>query len=70
MWISYRLHSFTGFHPDYHQTTDTPDKINYPKMLEILQLSYLSAWEFANQLGFPRFVADPARKVNCNRNRW
>jgi hypothetical protein len=50
---------FTGLHPDYHQTTDTPDKINYPKMLKILQLSYLSAWEFANQLGFPRFVADP-----------
>ena len=50
---------FTGLHPDYHQTTDTPDKINYPKMLKILQLSYLSAWEFANQMGFPRFVADP-----------
>jgi hypothetical protein len=50
---------FTGLHPDYHQTTDTPDKINYPKMLKILQLSYLSAWEFANQVGFPRFVADP-----------
>jgi hypothetical protein len=50
---------FTGFHPDYHHTTDTPDKIDYAKMLKILQLSYLSAWDFANQLGFPRFVADP-----------
>jgi hypothetical protein len=50
---------FTGFHPDYHHTTDTPDKIDYPKMLKILQLSYLSAWEFANQAGYPRFVADP-----------
>ena len=50
---------FTGFHPDYHHTTDTPDKIDYPKMLKILQLSYLSAWEFANQSGYPRFVADP-----------
>ena len=50
---------FTGFHPDYHHTTDTPDKIDYPKMLKILQLSYLSGWDFANQLGYPRFVADP-----------
>jgi hypothetical protein len=50
---------FTGFHPDYHHTTDTPDKINYPKMLKILQLSYLSGWDFANQSGYPRFVADP-----------
>jgi Zn-dependent M28 family amino/carboxypeptidase len=50
---------FTGFHPDYHHATDTPDKIDYPKMLKILQLSYLSGWVFANQLGYPRFVADP-----------
>jgi Peptidase family M28/PA domain len=55
---------FTGFHPDYHHTTDTPDKINYPKMLKILQLSYLSAWDFANQLGYPRFVADPPGSRN------
>jgi len=53
---------FTGFHPDYHHTTDTPDKINYPKMLKILQLSYLSGWDFANQLGYPSFVADPPGK--------
>ena len=26
---------FTGFHPDYHQTTDTAEKINYPKMEKI-----------------------------------
>jgi hypothetical protein len=50
---------FTGFHPDYHHVTDTPDKIDYPKMLKILQLSYLSAWSFANSAGYPAFVADP-----------
>ena len=22
---------FTGFHPDYHRPTDTPEKIDYPK---------------------------------------
>ncbi|HEY2527258.1 MAG TPA: M28 family peptidase [Xanthobacteraceae bacterium] len=50
---------FTGFHPDYHHTSDTPDKIDYPKMLKILQLSYLAGWDFANQSGHPHFVADP-----------
>jgi Peptidase family M28/PA domain len=50
---------FTGFHPDYHHTSDTADKIDYPKMLKILRLSYLSAWEFANQPGHPGFIADP-----------
>jgi hypothetical protein len=50
---------FTGFHPDYHHVTDTPDKIDYSKMLKILQLSYLSAWSFANSAGYPAFVADP-----------
>jgi hypothetical protein len=50
---------FTGFHPDYHHTTDTADKIDYAKMLKILQLSYLSGWIFADQSGYPRFVADP-----------
>src|SRR5258708_3947172 len=52
---------FTGFHPNYHHTTDTPPKLNYPTMLKILQLSYLSSWDFANQSDYPRFVADPPR---------
>jgi hypothetical protein len=50
---------FTGFHPDYHHTSDTADKIDYPKMLKILQLSYLSAWQFASQAGYPHFIPDP-----------
>ena len=35
---------FTGFHPDYHHTTDTADKINYAKMAKILRLAYLSGF--------------------------
>lgn len=38
---------FTGFHPDYHQTTDTVEKINFAKMEKILKLAYLSAFDFA-----------------------
>ncbi len=49
----------TGFHPDYHHTTDTADRINYPKMLHILQLSYLAAWRLASDATPPAFVADP-----------
>jgi hypothetical protein len=51
---------FTGFHPDYHQTTDTVEKINFTKMEKILRLAYLAGEEFANQAVPPRYVARPA----------
>jgi Peptidase family M28/PA domain len=51
---------FTGFHPDYHQSTDTVEKINFTKMEKILRLAYLAGWEFANAAAPPRFVARPA----------
>jgi hypothetical protein len=53
---------FTGFHPDYHHTTDTVDKIDFPKMEKILKLAYLTAWRFGEEATTPRFVANP--KVN------
>ena len=46
---------FTGFHPDYHQPTDTADKINYSKMEKILKLAYLSAWDFGDTSAPPKF---------------
>jgi hypothetical protein len=46
---------FTGFHPDYHQVTDTVEKINFPKMAKILRLAYLTGTEFANAQNGPRF---------------
>ena len=54
MWFN------TGFHPDYHHTTDTADRINYPKMTKIVKLAYLSAWRFASEATPPAFVSDPA----------
>ena len=39
---------FTGIHPDYHEPTDTWDKINYPKMARIGQMAFRAAWELAN----------------------
>ena len=50
---------FTGFHPDYHHITDTADRIDYAKMVKILQLAYLSAWTFADTGTPPRFVVNP-----------
>ena len=51
---------FTGFHPDYHHTTDTVDKIDFAKMQKILELAYLTAWQFATEPSPPRFVANPS----------
>jgi len=36
---------FTGFHLDYHQVTDTVEKINFESMTKILKLAYLSGFE-------------------------
>ncbi|MBI3683058.1 MAG: M28 family peptidase [Acidobacteria bacterium] len=46
---------FTGFHPDYHQTTDMADKINYAKMEKIVRLAFLTGLEFANTARPPKF---------------
>ena len=45
---------FTGFHPDYHQVTDTVEKINFEKMTKILKLAYLAGFEFADSPNPPR----------------
>jgi hypothetical protein len=54
---------FTGFHPDYHHTTDTAEKINYVKMAKILRLAYLCGFQFAGETAVPRFVANPGIKA-------
>jgi hypothetical protein len=50
---------FTGFHPDYHHTTDTADRINYVKMAKILRLAYLTAFDFGDASNPPKFVPSP-----------
>jgi hypothetical protein len=50
---------FTGFHPDYHHTTDTAEKIDFVKMRKILELAYLTAWRFGSDAQTPVFVANP-----------
>ena len=53
---------FTGFHPDYHQMTDTVDKINFEKMAKILHLAYLAGWDFADSDRPLRFIANPSAR--------
>jgi hypothetical protein len=50
---------FTGFHPDYHQPSDTVEKINFEKMQKILQLAYLTGWIFGDAPSQPRYVRAP-----------
>lgn len=54
---------FTGVHRDYHQPTDTPDKIDYPKLCRVAKLNYLVAWEVADRA--KRLVKDvkPGKKA-------
>lgn len=40
---------FTGLHEDYHQPTDTVDKIDFSKAVNITRLIFNTAWELANR---------------------
>jgi Zn-dependent M28 family amino/carboxypeptidase len=40
---------FSGFHNDYHQTTDTPDKICYPELKKRVQFVLALIWDLANK---------------------
>jgi hypothetical protein len=37
-----------GFNKDYHQPTDTPDKINYELLYNQIKLAFLTTWNIAN----------------------
>ncbi len=52
----------TGLHPDYHQITDTADKINYAKMEKILKLAFISGFDFADTSNLPKFVPSGAAR--------
>ncbi|MCB9878410.1 MAG: M20/M25/M40 family metallo-hydrolase [Planctomycetes bacterium] len=44
---------FTGLHMDYHQPSDTPDKIHYAKLLRVARYVHDIAWQLATQDGRP-----------------
>lgn len=45
---------FDGFHPDYHQTTDTIEKIDWAKLTNAAKLYYIVAADLANTAQRPR----------------
>lgn len=51
---------FTGLHEDYHQPSDTPDKLHYEKMETITRLIFYTAWDIANR--DKRLVVDSNKK--------
>lgn len=51
---------FNGVHEDYHQPTDTPDKIEYNLLKRRTQLIFYTAWEIANREA--RLAIDKTRK--------
>ncbi|MFM9051392.1 MAG: M28 family metallopeptidase, partial [Bacteroidota bacterium] len=52
---------FNGVHEDYHQHTDTPDKIRYDALLKRTQLVFLTVWELANRPA--RIVVDKEQET-------
>ena len=44
---------FDGVHEDYHEPSDTPDKIDYQKMEKVTRTVYVMAWALSNQAKRP-----------------
>ena len=42
----------TEGHPDYHRPSDTADKVNYAKLMEITRAAYLCLWRLANEASY------------------
>ena len=42
------LFYFEGIHKDYHEPTDTPDKILYDRMEQIVRIIFATTWDLAN----------------------
>lgn len=47
---------FGGFHPGYHEPSDTVEKLNFPKMEKTLRLAWLVSAEVANAASPPAFT--------------
>jgi len=57
------LFFFNGTHPDYHQPSDSPDKIDAEKESRILKLLFYLGQEVANAAQRPKWVAESYRQI-------
>jgi hypothetical protein len=51
---------FGGFHPGYHEPSDTMDRLNYPKILKAIDLAGRAASDLAATAAPPRFSSRSA----------
>jgi hypothetical protein len=49
---------FGGFHPGYHEPSDTIDQLDFPKLGKVVRLTYESATTLANASATPRFRSE------------
>ena len=57
------LFFFNGVHPDYHQVTDSPDKINSEKESRILKLLFYLGQDVANAPKRPAWNPDSYKEI-------
>lgn len=57
------LFFFNGVHPDYHQPSDSPDKIDSEKESRILRLLFYLGQEVANTTARPRWNPESYRQI-------
>ncbi|HEY3836140.1 MAG TPA: M28 family peptidase, partial [Bryobacteraceae bacterium] len=51
---------FGGFHPGYHEPSDTLDELDFPKLEKVVRLAHESAAMLANAVTTPRFKVESA----------
>jgi Peptidase family M28 len=57
------LFFFNGVHPDYHEVTDSPEKIDTDKMSRILQLLFYLGQDVANSPNRPKWNPESYDKI-------
>lgn len=53
---------FGGFHPGYHEPSDTVEKLNFPKMEKVIRLTYAVAAKVADAANPPKFGVSPVQR--------
>ena len=57
------LFFFNGTHPDYHQVSDSPDKIDAEKESRVAQLIFYLGVDVANAAGRPKWNPDSYKRI-------
>jgi len=57
---------FNGVHEDYHQPSDSSDKIDYTRMEKIARTIYVTAWELANVKRRPKVDKKLPEELTAN----